>query len=223
MKKFMVDILKDNGETENQPMKEWLRNHPNAIPSGIEPSTNTSHEIRNALKKQGWKEEHTDTEIILKPPKIMGLVNLQMPGKKPKEKASPKWQSQVVGNIGLYYACYQLSRLGWNIMPTARNARGVDIIGYSQDYSRFISIQVKALSKRSPVPLGQTLDNIKGDFWVIVNNLSNTPAVFVMLPEEIKGLAHKGEKDSRISYWLQPNSYTNPDFSEAWTRIGRGD
>ena len=34
---------------------------------------------------------------------------------------------QITGNIGLYYTCYQLSRLGWNVMPTSRNARGIDI------------------------------------------------------------------------------------------------
>ncbi len=33
-------------------------------------------------------------------------------------------------NAGLYYTCYPLSLLGWNVMPTARNARGVDIIAY---------------------------------------------------------------------------------------------
>ena len=32
--------------------------------------------------------------------------------------------AQVVGNIGMYYAAYRLSQQGWNVMPTARNARG---------------------------------------------------------------------------------------------------
>jgi len=40
---------------------------------------------------------------------------------------------QITGNIGLYYTCYRLSRLGWNVMPTSRNARGIDIIAYSTD------------------------------------------------------------------------------------------
>jgi hypothetical protein len=35
--------------------------------------------------------------------------------------------SQTVGNIGLFYVCYQLSRRGWNVMPTSRNARGMDV------------------------------------------------------------------------------------------------
>lgn len=35
----------------------------------------------------------------------------------------------------MYYACYRLSRMGWNVMPTARNARGIDIIAYNRGNS----------------------------------------------------------------------------------------
>jgi hypothetical protein len=112
--------------------------------------------------------------------------------------------------------------MGWNVMPTARNARGVDIIAYNQNGSRFIGIQVKALSKRNPVPLGTSIDRIMGDFWVIVNNVANAPEAFILLPEEIKERAHRGEKDDRVSYWLQPSSYDTNAFREAWHRIGHG-
>lgn len=63
-----------------------------------------------------------------------------------------KRDHQVTGNIGLCWNCYQLSQLGWNAMPTARNARGVDVIAYNRACTKTISIQVKTLSKRSPVP-----------------------------------------------------------------------
>jgi hypothetical protein len=62
--------------------------------------------------------------------------------------------NQIVGNMGLYHVCYELSRLGWNVLPTSRNTRGVDIVIYSQDSKRKHTIQVKTLSKRNPVPLG---------------------------------------------------------------------
>jgi hypothetical protein len=132
---------------------------------------------------------------------------------------------QITGNVGLYYCCYKLSMLGWNVMPTARNARGVDIIAYNGDASRFIGIQVKALSKRTPVPLGLSLDKCMGDFWVIVNKVavaSELPSAFILTPAEVKKLAHRGEKDSRVSFWLQPGSYEQPRFKEAWERIGHG-
>jgi hypothetical protein len=128
--------------------------------------------------------------------------------------------AQVTGNVGLYWTCYHLSRMGWNAMPTARNARGVDIIAYNRDCSRTVSIQVKTLSKRNPVPLGTSLDTIMGDFWVIVNNVIALPVAYVLVPSEVRHLAHRGEKDGRISYWLQPSSYCVKDFREAWERIG---
>ena len=130
---------------------------------------------------------------------------------------------QLTGNVGLYYCCYRLSLLGWNVMPTARNARGVDIIAYSRDASRFVGVQVKALSKRNPVPLGTSLDKIMGDFWVIVNKVATpTPSAFVLLPSEVRERAHRGEKDGRVSFWLQPTDYEQDPFREAWERIGHG-
>src|SRR5688572_317518 len=48
----------------------------------------------------------------------------------------PIANQQTVGNIGLFYVCYRLSRMGWNVMPTARNAKGIDILIYSQDASQ---------------------------------------------------------------------------------------
>jgi len=108
-------------------------------------------------------------------------------------------------------------------MPTARNARGVDIIAYNSDASHFIGVQVKALSKRNPVPLGVTLAKCMGDFWIIINKVATTPTAFVLLPSEVKERAHRGEKDGRVSFWLQPTDYDQPQFREAWERIGRAD
>lgn len=133
-----------------------------------------------------------------------------------------KLEAQVTGNIGLYYACYRLSRLGWNVMPTARNARGIDIIAYNKPGTQFLGFQVKALSRRSPVPLGKDLDMLMGDFWIIINNLIIEPSAFILVPDEVRALAHRGEKNGNISYWLQPKSYDKPQYLEAWQRIGHG-
>ena len=133
-----------------------------------------------------------------------------------------KLEQQVTGNIGLYYVCYQLSLRGWNVMPTARNARGIDIIAYNKSGTKFIGVQVKTLSARNPVPLGQNLDKVMGDFWIVVNNVAQEPNSFILRPEEIKKRAHCGEKNGKISYWLQPKAYDKPEFKEAWDRIGHG-
>jgi len=126
---------------------------------------------------------------------------------------------QIVGNAGLYYASHQLSLLGWNTIPTSRNAKGVDLICYNSDCSRMIAVQVKSLSKRNPVPLGKSLENIMGDFWVIVTNVRTTPVAYVMFPDEVRDLAHKGVKNDKVSYWLQPKAYDRENFRNAWHRL----
>src|SRR5262249_3693968 len=133
-----------------------------------------------------------------------------------------KLDPQITGNVGLYYCCYRLSLLGWNVMPTARNARGVDIIAYSRDAQRFVGIQVKALAKRDPVPLGTSLDKVMGDFWIVVNRVTSSPRAYALLPAEVKERAHRGEKEGRVSFWLQPKDYDIEPFKEAWGRIGEG-
>ena len=82
---------------------------------------------------------------------------------------------------------------------------------------------MKTLSKRPPVPLGKSLERIMGDFWIIVNDVINEPQSYIMLPDEVKALAHRGEKDGKISYWLQPSAYCTSEFHEAWHRIGEPD
>ena len=104
-------------------------------------------------------------------------------------------------------------------MPTSRNAKGIDIVAYDVESSRYLGIQVKALSKRSPVPLGTSLTSIRGDFWLIVTQVSQDPITYVMLPEEVSQLAHRGEKDGRVSYWLQQKAYDTEAFRERWERI----
>jgi hypothetical protein len=132
-----------------------------------------------------------------------------------------KIPNQTIGNIGLYYVCYQLSLAKWNVMPTSRNTKGVDILIFSQNASRKISIQVKTLSKRNPVPLGNRVDNLVADFVVVcVVNYPIAPVCYVMTPNEVKELAHRGEKNGKVSYWLQPQVYENDKYKEKWVRIG---
>ncbi|MCL0102705.1 hypothetical protein M1N93_01940 [Dehalococcoidia bacterium] len=221
MRRFMVIVYKEGGD-EIHPMKDWLRHNLDYIPPGMHPSKSTSHQLCNGLKKLGWMVQETDTEVRLTMPSHADTDSPQVVRKQRGKASSAKLETRIVGNMGLYYVCYQLSRFGWNVMPTARNARGVDIIAYNRDCSRFVGVQVKALSKRDPVPLGKTLDNIMGDFWIIVNNLASTPRAFVMLPTEVKNLAHRGEKGGHVSYWLQPASYDTEEFAEGWNRIGCG-
>jgi hypothetical protein len=128
---------------------------------------------------------------------------------------------QLTGNAGLYYICWQLSRRGWHAMPTVRNARGSDLLVTDGAESAFLGIQSKALSKRNPVPLGGSLDTLRSDWWVITIHANTvSPVCFVMTLEEVTRAAHRGEKDGRVSFWLQPTAYDRPEFRDAWDRLG---
>ena len=123
----------------------------------------------------------------------------------------------IVGNIGLYYVCFKLSKLGWNVMPTSRNTRGIDVVCFSMDGKRKLTIQVKSLSKRPSVPLGKSLDKIMGDYWVIVNSLNtDKPRMYVLLPDEVRARA---ACDSKGAYWLETKKYAIDEFEENWQRI----
>src|SRR5438876_881806 len=65
MKRFNVVIAKDDGGVEIYPMKEWLRQHPDRLPAGLDATSSTSHELRNGLKKMGWAAQNTENEVRL--------------------------------------------------------------------------------------------------------------------------------------------------------------
>jgi hypothetical protein len=133
-----------------------------------------------------------------------------------------KLATQIVGNIGMYYVCYELSRRGWNVMPTARNAKGIDIIAYNESATDFIGVQVKTLSKRNPVPLGNSLDKIMGNFWVVVDKISSEQRAFILLPNEVKNLAKYNDKNGQRTFWLNPAEYDQPEFLRHGIESGLG-
>ena len=51
MARHNVVIAKDDGGVEMYPMKEWLRQHPQHIPLGLDPTMSTSHQLRNGLRR----------------------------------------------------------------------------------------------------------------------------------------------------------------------------
>ncbi|MFA7239102.1 MAG: endonuclease NucS domain-containing protein [Sulfuricellaceae bacterium] len=68
MKRFRVVIPMENGGVEVHPMKEWLRQHPDDVPIGLDPTSATSHRLRDGLLKLGWSAPETATEVHLMKP-----------------------------------------------------------------------------------------------------------------------------------------------------------
>ncbi|AVW90637.1 hypothetical protein DA792_05650 [Celeribacter baekdonensis] len=130
----------------------------------------------------------------------------------------PPIRHQITGNSGLNYAAWQLSRRGWHVMPTIRNARGSDLIITDADETVFYGVQSKALSKRYAVPLGKKIEELRSEWWVItIHANSDSPTCFVLRNEEVRQLAQQDKKGG--AYWLEPTAYDRDDYREAWDRI----
>lgn len=65
MQRFNVVIPKEDGGIELYSMKEWLRQHPDHIPPGLDPTSSTSHQLRNGLKRMGWSVDSLPHEVRL--------------------------------------------------------------------------------------------------------------------------------------------------------------
>lgn len=127
-------------------------------------------------------------------------------------------RNQLVGNIGLYYVCYELSRRGWNAMPTSRNARGIDVVIYNQTGSEMHTIQVKSLSHTPPAPFGNSLNTLIAEYVFIVNNVSDVPNLYIVDTPTAKPIIHEGTKNGKKSYWFQQKDYEQ--FKDNWGIIG---
>lgn len=125
---------------------------------------------------------------------------------------------QLTGNAGLNYAAWQLSRRGWHVMSTTRNARGSDLFVANHDETLFYGVQSKALNKRQAVPLGRKIADLRSEWWVItIHANSDNPICFVMRLEEVRALAARDKNEG--AYWLEPSAYDRVEFREAWGRI----
>jgi hypothetical protein len=134
----------------------------------------------------------------------------------------PRGRHLVVGNAGLYFVSFELTRLGWNAIPTSRNARGVDVLIYSQDAKRKWGVQVKSLSKPSDVPMGSDLANLLADFYVVAVGVMGkaAPVCYVLTAEEVRANVTCNTKSSERSYWLSRRFYK--EHVAMWEKIGSG-
>lgn len=49
-------------------MKAWLRQHPDQVPSGMDATSSTSHQLRNGLRARGWSVQESDTQVRMVTP-----------------------------------------------------------------------------------------------------------------------------------------------------------
>ena len=142
-----------------------------------------------------------------------------------------KLSTQIIGNIGLFHVCYELSRRNLNVVPTSRNTKSVDVIVGNEDFSRHVTVQVKAsttelgtriiTSTNREIPKEEAIEkSMLANFWVFVrldkNNHHNVIGVHVCLGGDSDLLA---PSRNMKTWWYEP-WYPTPDDSVTakWSR-----
>ena len=127
--------------------------------------------------------------------------------------------NQTIGNIGLYHTCCHLSMYGWNVMPTSRNAKGPDIVIYSQTGDIRWHIQIKTRTEKNTI----SLDNLLADYFIIcVRVYRDGPTLdcFVLSQNDVQNSAHKCRRKGKLCYDISPKVYSR--FKAQWFKIGYG-
>lgn len=128
-------------------------------------------------------------------------------------------KNPFTGNAGLNYAAWQLSRRGWHVMPTIRNAKGSDLFVTNEDETMSFGVQSKALSKRDAVSLRPNLEDLRSDWWIVTTFAnSDTPTCYILRLDEVRALASQDKNGGKR--WLEAKDYERDEFREAWHRLG---
>ncbi|MFC3321989.1 hypothetical protein [Mesorhizobium cantuariense] len=142
---------------------------------------------------------------------------------------------QITGNIGIFHAASELSRSGWNVMLTVRNAKGADLFAISADERVMHPIQVKAhANKPQDTHLGLEPESYTTPWWVFIAfALSPEPVCYVISLGEIRDRmgrdpgVRSGKPEHQRLFWLHRRYYTpGSDFEmiearNAWHRLGQ--
>jgi len=144
----------------------------------------------------------------------------------PSKECERHKNKQITGNAGLFYVAYKLSTMGWNVLPTSRNAKGIDIIAYSEDFKVIKKVQVKSFSKIDAVNIGKNKDMLPADFYVMVSCIYTKPEAYILTAEDVSGLL----THNKAGYWLQIKGsgkepgkvFNKEEFKEKWDKIGYG-
>ena len=131
--------------------------------------------------------------------------------------------SQATGNAAMHYVAWQLSKRGWNVMPTTRNAKGSDLYCANDAETVIFGVQSKGLSKRDPVGLGTKLGNLRSDWWIItINAKTDTPTCFILRRQEVVDLCSQSDPERVATECRHTGSNRRPTISHNSGMLGTG-
>ena len=117
-------------------------------------------------------------------------------------------KGQLTGMTGVYYVAAELSKLGFIVTPTSRNAQGIDLLIANSNGTKSFSAQVKTNATTfSFWLLGEKNQKMKSDsFFYIFVNLRKSEIEYFIIPSKIvaKKIYHQPTKNKatgKISNW----------------------
>ena len=124
--------------------------------------------------------------------------------------------NQLTGNIGLFYAAHKLARRGWNVLITSRNAKGPDMIIYSQNGKLSHTIQVKASGDHGQVTIHESQSFLMSEFVIVVYDVYDDTKEHPMYITEttnlhLLGIGQKG------GCWINPTKWIDTATGESHT------
>lgn len=133
---------------------------------------------------------------------------------------------QQTGMRGVYLVAAELSRLGYTVCPTARNAAGADLLVFDPDAARSASIDVKTNAKRATFWLvgeGAKRRCSASHFYVFLN-ISASPSggevyEYYLVPSEVVGRGMIVEKSSTGSMWYSFTLKCALKYLDAWSQV----
>lgn len=131
MKRFNVVLSREDGGVEIYPMKEWLRQHPEHLPPGLDATSSTSHQLRNGLRKLGWLVQETPNEVRLIMPSsayaeqairaVLGEEGEQEEGEAEEASFALEYQLRDFISQNLHAISIEGRRLHLYVDPTGRD------------------------------------------------------------------------------------------------------
>lgn len=128
-------------------------------------------------------------------------------------------KGQATGMLGVYLVAAELTRRGFIVSPTSRNARGADLLVTDQQCRNAWSVQVKTNSKPAKFWLvGKHATELRSDshIYVFVNIRADQRPEYIVAPSEHVAQKVRIEPAKTGSVWYSFYREDRPFEDEGW-------
>jgi len=129
-------------------------------------------------------------------------------------------KTQLTGMCGVYLVAAELSKRGFIVSPTSRNAKGADILVTDQKCKHAYSIQVKTNARTFGFwLLNKEAKELKSPshFYVFVNLRTNGEIEYYIVPSYIVAKKTREEKTKKGSIWYSFSLQDAKKYKNKWS------